>query len=222
MLDQNTINGIFVLFASLGLSLSAGVRAYLPLLAIGIASHVGNVNGFQITLRPEFSWIGDPLFIGVLVLLTVYEISADKIPVVDHLNDIVHTFIRPLSGALIFTATNNPLTDHGMTGAIVAALIGGGIAGATHIAKAGVVRPASTLTTAGLANPLISLAEDVLAIGTTVLSILVPVVGAIIFVVLAGGVIFGLTVLVRRRRAKRLAGQPAIQTPYSAPPPYRR
>ncbi|MBA3826581.1 MAG: DUF4126 domain-containing protein [Ktedonobacterales bacterium] len=206
MLD---FSGFFVLLASLGLSLSAGVRAYLPVLALGIASHLPSVGGFKVTLLPSFSWIGEPLFLGLLVLLTVYEISADKIPVVDHLNDTVHTIIRPLSGALIFTCTSNPLTNSGAAGMVAAAVIGGTIAGTTHVAKAGVVRPASTLTTAGLANPLISIAEDILVVFTTVISLLVPVLGALIFVVLAVLVVRGLVTLGKRRQARRAAAATA-------------
>ena len=203
MLDPNFLNGIFVLLASLGLSLSAGVRAYLPVLALGIASHLDSIGGFKVTLQPSFSWIGDPIFLGVLVLLTIYEISADKIPVVDHLNDTVHTIIRPLSGALIFTCTSNPLTNSGAVGMIAAAVIGGTIAGTTHVAKAGVVRPASTVATAGLANPIISIVEDILVVFTTVISLLFPVLGAIIFVVLAFLVMRGLITLGKRRQARR-------------------
>jgi hypothetical protein len=206
MLD---FNGLFTLLASLGLSLSAGVRAYLPVLALGIASHLPKIGEFKVTLLPAFDWIGNPLFLGLLVVLTIYEISADKIPVVDHLNDTVHTIIRPLSGALIFTCTNNPLTDTGTTGMIIAAIIGGTIAGTTHVAKAAVVRPASTVTTAGLANPIISLGEDILVVFTTVISLLIPVLGALIFVVLLALVIRGLMTLNKRRQAKRLAAATA-------------
>jgi hypothetical protein len=214
MLD---FNGLFVLLASLGLSLSAGVRAYLPVLALGIASHLPSVGGFKVTLLPSFSWIGSPLFIGLLALLTLYEISADKIPVVDHLNDTVHTIIRPLSGALIFTCTNNPLTDSGAVGMIAAAVIGGTIAGTTHVAKAGVVRPASTVTTAGLANPIISIGEDILVVFTTVISLLAPVLGALIFVILLTLVIRGLLTLNRRRQARRAATATTVNPPLPTP-----
>jgi hypothetical protein len=209
MLD---FNGLFTLLASLGLSLSAGVRAYLPVLALGIASHLPKIGEFKVNLLPAFDWIGNPLFLGLLVLLTIYEISADKIPVVDHLNDTVHTIIRPLSGALIFTCTNNPLTDTGTVGMIIAAIIGGTIAGTTHVAKAAVVRPASTVTTAGLANPIISLGEDILVVFTTVISLLIPVLGALIFVVLLTLVIRGLVTLGQRRQAKRAAAATAAPT----------
>ncbi len=213
-------DAIFTLLASFGLSLSAGVRAYLPLVALGIASHLGKIDGFQIKLTPTFSWLGDPVVIGIFVLLTIYEISADKIPVVDHINDVVHTAIRPLSGAVLFTATQNPLTtNYGTAGIVIAAIIGAAIAGTTHAAKAG-TRAASTATTAGIANPFISLIEDVLAVGAVVLSIVAPVVAAILIVILALLVARGITLLLRRRRQRR-SGQAAVAGPGSTTIPMR-
>jgi hypothetical protein len=209
-IDLGTLSsGILVVLASLGLSLSAGVRAYLPVLAVGLAN---DLNLFGIHLLPQFSWVGDPLFLGLMGLLTVYEISADKIPVVDHLNDTVHTIIRPLSGALIFTCTNNALTQHGTAGMLIAAVIGGSLAATTHVAKAAVVRPASTVTTLGIANPFISLLEDVGVVFMTLLSLIAPVVAALLCVVIAFFVIRGINTLVKRRRAKRAAGQFATNT----------
>ena len=202
---------IFTLMASFGLSLSAGVRAYLPLLALGIASDVGPIGSFHIKLRSDFAWIGNPLFLALLAILTVYEISADKIPVVDHINDIVHTVIRPLSGALIFTATSNPLSNSGMTGAIIAALIGGGIAGTAHVTKAAVVRPATTVTTAGLGNPFVSLLEDVLVVITTALALIFPLIGFILIVFVLFFIIRAIVMLNRRRQQR--AATNAMVTP---------
>ena len=215
-LDFNTFSsGILLILASLGLSLSAGVRAYLPVLALGIAADIGNVGGFQIHLQPEFAWVGNPLFLGLMVLLTIYEISADKIPVVDHLNDTVHTLIRPLSGALIFVSTNNLLTDHGAVGMIAAAVLGGGLAATTHAVKAGVVRPASTVATLGLANPVISLGEDVLVIFTTIVSLLAPVVGIILIALVAVFIGRRLNKVAKNRRAKQVGvGDFATGHPY--------
>lgn len=214
MFDQysNLFNGIVLILASLGLSLSAGVRAYLPVLAVGLASDIGNIGGIQVHLLPEFSWVGNPLFLVLMGFLTLYEISADKIPLIDHLNDTVHTVIRPLSGALIFTCTNNALTDHGQIGMIIAALIGGSLAATTHAAKAGVIRPASTVTTFGLANPLVSLAEDILVVFTVILTFVAPILAAILFFVLLFFVGKGLATLLKRRRAKKAQEQLAMGT----------
>ncbi len=211
MPDSIQLNTFYTLLAAFGLSLSAGVRAYLPLLAIGIANDIGPIGGFHIQLRPGFDWIGNPLVLGVLVLLTIYEISADKIPVIDHLNDVVHTVIRPLSGALIFTATSNSLSDLSTIGPILAAIAGAGLAGTTHAAKAGVVRPASTITTAGLANPLVSLVEDVLSFFLVILAVVAPIIAAVLCVFMLVLVGRGIATLLQRRRAKR-AGNLAMTT----------
>jgi hypothetical protein len=212
MFDQysNLFNGIVLILASLGLSLSAGVRAYLPVMAVGIASDVGNIGGIQIHLLPQFSWVGNPLFLVLMGFLTLYEISADKIPLIDHLNDTIHTVIRPLSGALIFTCTSNALTNTGQIGMIIAAIIGGSLAATTHAAKAGVIRPATTVTTFGLGNPLVSLAEDALVIFTVILTFAVPVLAAILFLVLLFFVGKGLATLIKRRRAKKAQERLAV------------
>lgn len=201
-------NSIFALLASFGLSLSAGVRAYLPFLALGVVSQLedNKVVDLHIKLLPGFQWISHPLVIAVFALLTLYEISADKIPVVDHINDVVHTAIRPLSGAILFVATSNTLTDNGTVGIIVAALLGAGLAGSTHAVKSAVVRPASTATTAGLANPIVSLFEDVLAVVGVLLSVLAPVVAIIVFLILGTIMYFTIRAIARaisNRRNRR-------------------
>jgi hypothetical protein len=206
---ENSFDPILTLLAACGLSLSAGVRAYLPLVAIGIASDVGPIDAgpihYHLVLRNGFEWLGNPVVIGLFVLLAIYEFSADKIPVIDHLNDVVHTVIRPLSGALIFTATGNSLSDVSTFGPILAAIAGAGLAGTTHAAKAAVVRPASTVTTAGMANPLVSLVEDVLTFLLVLVSIILPILAGAIVVVTLVLAIIGISALLRRRRAKRAA-----------------
>ena len=220
MLDANSI---FTLLASFGLSLSAGGRAYLPLLALGIASDIPPIGTFHIRLLPEFNWLGNGFVIAIFGLLTLYEISADKIPVVDHINDIIHTAIRPLSGAVLFIATDNPLTHAaGLTsggsglsltpGLVIAGILGAGIAGTTHIAKSG-TRAASTVTTAGLGNPVLSIIEDVLAIVTVLFALIAPVIGAIFFALLVFLVVRGIALFLRRRRQRQAQTSLATTTP---------
>ena len=148
------LDAISYLLAALGLSSTAGLRAYLPLLALGIASDVKGTDGAPlIPLQQNFQFLGSPLAIGILVLLVLVEVGADKIPVLDHINDAIHTIIRPAAGALIMAGTQNSLSD---ANSIVAAVVGAGLAFATHSVKAG-TRAAVTTTTAGTANPLVSL-----------------------------------------------------------------
>ncbi len=173
------LDAISYLLAALGLSSTAGLRAYLPLLALGIASDITGANGEPlIPLQQNFQFLGSPLAIGILVLLVLVEIGADKIPVLDHVNDAVHTIIRPAAGALIMAGTQNSLSD---TSTIVAAIVGAVLALATHGVKAG-TRAATTATTAGAANPVVSLVEDVVSIIVILLLVLAPVIGFIALV----------------------------------------
>ncbi len=200
---------IIAMIAGLGLSLSAGVRAYLPLVALGIVSHIPSLH---IQLRPGFDWIGYPVVIGFFAIMTVYEFSADKIPVMDHLNDVVHTFIRPVSGAVLFISTSNTLTAQGTAGVIIAGVIGAMLAGATHTAKAAIVRPASTVTTAGIANPFISLLEDIGTFIMILLTVLAPFVAGILIVVAIFFVVRGIQIIIKRRRNRNNPGAPTIAT----------
>src|SRR5262249_48578303 len=148
------LDAISYLLAALGLSSTAGPRAYLPLLALGPASDITRANGEPpIPLQQNFPFLGRPPALRILVLLLLVEMGADKIPVLDHVNDAVHTIIRPASGALIMAGSQNSLSD---ASAVVAAIVGAVLALATHGVKAG-TRAASTATTAGVANPLVSL-----------------------------------------------------------------
>jgi hypothetical protein len=209
------LDAISYLLAALGLSSTAGLRAYLPLLALGIASDVNSASGQPlIPLQQNFEFLGSPIAIGILLLLTLLEIGADKIPVLDHVNDAVHTIIRPAAGALIMAGTQNSLSD---ASTVVAAVVGAVLALATHGVKAG-TRAAVTTTTAGTANPIVSLLEDVLSIVVILLLVLAPVIGFIALV--------GLLILMWRllsaivSRARRMFGggsQPAASMP---PPPY--
>ncbi|HLZ25221.1 MAG TPA: DUF4126 family protein [Ktedonobacterales bacterium] len=195
---------ITVLLAALGLSSTAGLRAYLPLLAIGVAGNVpGPFDGKLIPLQGNFALLSNPLVLIVLAALTVGEFTVDKIPVVDHLSDAVHTFIRPLAGAMIMAGTANSLSDTSQWGA---AILGGVLALAFHGVKAS-TRPAVTATTAGLGNPIVSLIEDVVAVVAVAALVLAPIVGIILMVLLV--LVFGrlLARIVRRFRGRKAGGQ---------------
>lgn len=176
-----TLAAITYLLTALGLSSTAGLRAYLPLLAVGLAYDVPTLTGQPtIPLQGDFQALGNPIVLIILGALMLVEFLADKVPVVDHISDAIHTVIRPLAGAAIMAGTSNPISTHS---GVLAAALGGALALGVHAAKAG-VRPAVTATTAGVANPLVSLIEDVLVIVTVVLLVLAPVIGFILLVLL--------------------------------------
>ena len=101
------INGLANVFTSFGLSSSAGLNAYLPLLIVALTARFTNL----IELRPPFDWLTNPWVIGVLVVLLLIETVADKIPAVDHANDVIQTVVRPAAGAILFAANSNAISN---------------------------------------------------------------------------------------------------------------
>lgn len=216
---QATFSGaeIMALVAALGLSSTAGLRACLTLFAVGLASDVSltaqgisfvpNGNGPHplILLNGNFHVLGSYPVLIVMAILALAEFIVDKIPGLDHVNDIIHTVIRPVVGAVILAGTTNTLSDVNVW---VAAVTGFLLAFAVHGAKSG-ARVAVTTTTAGVGNPVVSLGEDALTVGSIGLLIFFPIVGlilAIIVVLIAwrmGAWLFG-----RRRPRRPAATQP--------------
>jgi hypothetical protein len=139
------------------------LRAFLPLFVLGVAAYFGLVD-----LGEHFEWLGSTpavLALGVGVLL---ELMADKIPLVNHLLDALATPARTIAGMLVFGAAVVDLPAWVV--AILAIIIGGGVALAVHVAKSG-VRAGSSAVTAGASTPVHSMLEDVLCFFSTVLSI---------------------------------------------------
>jgi hypothetical protein len=176
---------------SLGLSASAGLNAYLPLLVVALtARFFPNL----ITLNEPWDVLTSWWVIGVLVVLLLVEMTVDKIPAVDSINDIIQTFVRPVAGAMLFAANSSVIADIHPALAMICGLI---LAGGVHAAKA-TVRPVVTGTSGGTLNPVVSLAEDIAALAASVLAILVPI---LILLLLLLAFLFGL-LWYRRRKAR--------------------
>jgi hypothetical protein len=167
------------IFSAFGLSASAGLNAYIPLLTISLLAKFTNL----INLREPWNVLTDWWIIGILVFLSVIEFFADKVPAVNHINDAIQTLVRPAAGAVAFAASANIVTEvHPVLALGMGLLIAGGV----HAAKAGLLRPAITATTGGVANPIVSTAEDVVSFTISVLSVVLPVIiGAIICMITA-------------------------------------
>jgi hypothetical protein len=196
-LDPASLSAITVLLAALGLSSTAGLRAYLPLLAVGIA---GDNN--LLPLNPNFQALGSPPIIALLVILAIGEFIVDKIPIVDHISDAVHTIIRPVAGAIIMAGTQNSLSDVNVW---LAAGAGALLAFVFHGVKA-TTRPAVTATTAGIGNPVLSTLEDVFVAAAALVLALLPVVGFLLFVLAVIVAIRLVGGLFRRVRGRRNGG----------------
>jgi len=190
---------ILALLTALGLSSTAGFRAYLPLLALAIGS---NIDSSVLPLQPSFQTLKSPPLIIILAILTLLEIAVDKVPLIDHFSDLIHTVIRPFSGAIIMAATQNSLSD---ISPWLAAGVGAVLALAFHTVKAS-SRPVVSATTAGIGNPVVSTIEDILAAVMSVLLIAAPIIGIILLVVLALLLVRLMIGLVRKIRGRRAAG----------------
>lgn len=190
---MEVLSGIFSAF---GLSASAGLNAYIPLLIISLT---GRYFPSLMNLNSPWDTLTNGWIIGLLVVLSTIEFFADKIPVVDHINDGIQTFVRPTAGAVAFAATTQVITD---INPVVALAIGLLVAGGVHAAKAGALRPAVTATTGGLGNPVVSFLEDIVSVVVSILSILIPIFVGILLIMVASWVIW-----LMWRRSNRLQAQ---------------
>jgi hypothetical protein len=160
---------------AVGLSTSAGLNAYLPLLAVGLVARYTDL----IHLNSPWDVLTSGGVIAVLAALLLIEMTADKIPAVDTLNDGIQTVGRPLSGAVLFAAGSGMVGELHPLPAFITGLF---IAGSVHAAKT-VARPVVTVTTGGMGNWLVSLLEDMLSLIIVIVAILVPVL--VLFLVVA-------------------------------------
>jgi hypothetical protein len=186
---------MFELLTGLGLALPAGLNAYIPLLAIAIADRYFGL----IHLNSPYDVIASPGGIALIVVLLLIELLADKIPVVDHVNDLINTVIRPAAGATLMMASTDAVS---YINPVVAMFLGLIVAGSVHTVKAG-IRPVVTASTGGVGNPIVSAGEDGLAIGISVIALVAPL---LILVVLAGQTVL-IVYLLRERRRHRLERQ---------------
>jgi len=174
--------------AAFGLSAATGLNAYLPLLIVGLLARFTDL----ITLSSPWNTLENPWVLGVLGVLLVIEMTADKIPAVDTVNDAINTVIRPTAGAILFAASGNVISEMSPVLAMICGLL---VAGAVHSVKTA-VRPAITATTAGLGNPVVSVAEDVVSGVTTLTAVIVPALAAFLVLVLF---VLGIWLIVRWR-----------------------
>jgi glucan phosphoethanolaminetransferase (alkaline phosphatase superfamily) len=179
------------IFGAFGLSASAGLNAYLPLLIVALTARFTNL----VTLGSPYNHLTNGWVILVISVLLVIEFFADRIAVLDTANDIVQTFIRPAAGAILFAASSSAISDIHPVLALVCGLI---VAGGVHATKA-TVRPVVTGASGGLLNPVVSTAEDLLALVLTVVSILVPLLTGFLLGALCVGAVWWWS---RRRRRR--------------------
>jgi hypothetical protein len=174
------MDALLGIFSAFGLSASAGLNAYIPLLVIGVISHYTHF----IKLNPPYDTLANPYILILIGVLLIIEMLADKVPVANHINDIIQTFVRPVAGAIAFAASTNIVTGIHPILALACGLL---VAGSVHVVKSAAVRPVVTATTAGAGNVPVSVAEDLTSTVVSLISVLVPI--AIAFLVILAVVI---------------------------------
>jgi hypothetical protein len=184
------MGGLLNVFTAFGLSSSAGLNAYLPLLVVALLARFTDL----VTLSPPWDALESWWTIGVLAVLLLIEMLVDKVPAVDTANDVIQTVVRPVAGAVLFAANAGVI---GETHPVLALICGLLVAGGVHAAKA-TARPIITGTTGGLLNPVVSVVEDVISLTVALLSILVPILGVLLLILLV-------VWFLRRRRRKRVS-----------------
>lgn len=152
---------------TLGFSLAAGVNLYATVALVGLAARYG-----WVALPAQFQVFDNPWIIGGAAVLYTVEFFADKIPWVDTIWDAVHTFVRPVGGALIAVAA---LGEASPTVEGLVALLGGAVAAGSHATKAS-TRVAANASPEPFSNWALSLIEDVFVVALGVITLKYPLI----------------------------------------------
>ena len=192
------LEGMLASLTGLGLSAAAGLNAYIPLLLVGVLARFTDV----ITLPEPYRWIQSGWALAIGSVLLVAEVVLDKVPVVDHVNDVIQTLVRPTVGGVIFAATTAAaqadsstwMQEHPWVGV----LLGVAVAGVVHATKA-TARPLVNVTTVGTGTPVVSAAEDAASLAMSLIAIFLPIL-VVVALLLVGWAAWG---LIRRARARR-------------------
>ncbi|GIH74051.1 DUF4126 domain-containing protein [Planobispora longispora] len=191
----------------LGLSTAAGLNAYIPLLVVGLLANTTD----QVRLPQEFAWLANGWVLGIIGVLLLAEIVLDKVPVVDSVNDMIQTVVRPASGGVVFSATEAAARLDGSTWMAehpwVSWVLGIGVALAVHVMKT-TARPVVNASTAGVGAPVVSTVEDAGSLGISLVAIFLPV---LVLVVVAGLALLAWWVIRKVRRRRRMRGRGGVR-----------
>jgi hypothetical protein len=174
---------ISTLAIAMGSSWVSGINLYAAVATLGLLSRFANLE-----LPGELNMLTNWWVIGVAIALYVVEFFADKIPIVDSTWDVVHTFIRVPAGAVLAATA---FGDFDRSAQVVAFLLGGGLALTSHGTKAA-TRAVVNTSPEPVSNIVVSTLEDILAVGSILLSVFLPV---LLFVVVAAGLVISALVL---------------------------
>ena len=178
------------------LAFASGLNVYATVAVLGLCAHYHLVD-----LPPQFRAFDHPVIITAALAMYVVEFVADKIPWFDSVWDAAHTIVRPIGGALIAV---NALGSASPLATALAALLGGSIAMTTHVTKAG-TRAAANTSPEPFSNWVLSVTEDVVAVGISYAALNHPLAAAAAAIALLALFIATASLIVRwvRRRFAR-------------------
>lgn len=171
------MDGLLAIFSAFGLSASAGLNAYIPLLVVALLARYTSL----IHLNSPWDTLSNGWVILALLVLAGIEFFADKFPAVNHINDAIQTFVRPAAGAIVFAASTGVIDNAHPVLALIAGLL---VAGGVHAAKSLAIRPAVTATTGGVGNVPVSILEDVISTVVSILAVVIPVIIAAVIILM--------------------------------------
>ncbi len=153
----------------IGLAAATGLRAFLPLLLAGMAARAD-----LLPVTEAFAWLATTPALVTLGAAAVVETLAYYIPGLDHALDVLAGPAAMAAGVVASASVMTDVPPYVLWP--VAIIAGGGVAGLTK-GGAALVRAKAGLATAGIANPVVSTAETVGALGMAALAIAVPLLG---------------------------------------------
>jgi len=173
------MESLSTLSVALGAAWTSGINLYATVLVLGLLQR------FEVADLPGgLAVLENPWIIGVACVLYAVEFVADKVPYVDSIWDVVHTFIRVPAGAVVAYAAAYEMDQAVAVGAF---LVGGGFALGSHGTKAS-VRVLANASPEPFSNWALSLVEDVIAVVGVVFAVIAPFLLAVVlsaFVILA-------------------------------------
>jgi len=197
------VSAVELIALAASVSLLAGWRLYLVVFATGLAMKFGWV-ALPDQLR-TLDVLANEWIIGIAGVGALAEFFADKIAWVDSVWDAVHSFIRPLGGAMLSLAIVDSADPSWQ---VASFLLGGGAAFLAHAGKAG-ARTLVNTSPEPFSNVAVSTAEDIATGGLLALAIANPIAAALIAAIL---VILSLWLVIAARRAlKRLLDRVGMQ-----------
>lgn len=172
----------------IALAAAAGFRAFVPLLAAGLAIHFGYVEA-----APGFAWLGEPVVLIALAIATVTEIAAYYIPGVDHLLDVIGTPVAAAAGIVAAASVMVGLPDWLRWFAAIG--LGGAVTTTGHALTA-IGRAKTGAVSGGLGNPVFATGELAGSLLLATFALLLPFIALVLVIAI-------IAIVVQRRRRRR-------------------